>query len=81
VRDAAIYNLRDWLTPLIEAEWSVNWPHPVDMAVERDPLTGGAVLSQKFHDHVTVYDNWSVTSAFLKSFPEVAGRIRIHEGR
>ncbi|OCT48154.1 hypothetical protein CLCR_03943 [Cladophialophora carrionii] len=79
VRDAAINKLRDWLTPLIEAEWSVNWPHSVEMAVERDSLTGATVLTQRFHEHVTRYDNWSVAGRFLLSFPEVAGQIRLHE--
>ena len=78
MRDATINKLRDWLTPLIEAEWSVNWPYPVELAVERDPLTGGTVLTKKFQEHVTIYDNWSVTSLFLNAFPEVAGRIRIY---
>ncbi|ETI20270.1 hypothetical protein G647_08304 [Cladophialophora carrionii CBS 160.54] len=79
VRDAAINKLRDWLTPLIEAEWSVNWPHSVEMAVERDSLTGATVLTQRFHEHVTRYDNWSVAGRFLIAFPEVAGQIRLHE--
>ncbi|KIX96300.1 uncharacterized protein Z520_08078 [Fonsecaea multimorphosa CBS 102226] len=79
VRDAAINKLRDWLTPLIQAEWGVNWPHDLDLAVEQDALTGATVLTQKFIDHVVVYDNWSVGSRFLITFPEVAGRIRIHE--
>ncbi|EXJ54635.1 hypothetical protein A1O7_09976 [Cladophialophora yegresii CBS 114405] len=79
VRDAATNKLRDWLTPLIEAEWSVNWPHSVEMAVERDSSTGGTVLTQRFHDHVTRYDNWSVAGRFLSAFPEVAGQIRLHE--
>ena len=79
MRDAAINKLRDWLTPLIEAQWSVNWLHPVEMAVERDSLTGATVLTQRFHEHVTIYDNWSVASRFLNAFPEVGGRIRIHE--
>jgi hypothetical protein len=79
VRDAAIKKLRDWLTPLIEAEWSVNWPHPVEMAVEHDSLTGTTVLTQRFHDHVTRYDNWTVAAQFLSAFPELAGQIRLHE--
>ncbi|KIW62405.1 hypothetical protein PV04_10583 [Phialophora macrospora] len=81
VRDAAIKNLRDWLTPLIQAEWSVNWPHSVEMAVEHDSLTGTTVLTQMFHDHVTKYDNWTVAAQFLNAFPEVAGQIRLHEER
>ncbi|KAH0848834.1 hypothetical protein AYO21_08279 [Fonsecaea monophora] len=79
VRDAAIHKLRDWLTPLIQAEWGVNWSHTLDSAVEQDALTGATVLTQRFIDHVVIYDHWSVGSRFLKSFPEVAGRIRIHE--
>ncbi|KIW93564.1 uncharacterized protein Z519_06169 [Cladophialophora bantiana CBS 173.52] len=79
VRDAAINKLRDWLTPLIQAEWGVNWPHGLDSAVEQDVLMGTTVLTQKFIEHVTIYDNWSVGSRFLVTFPEVVGRIRIHE--
>merc|ERR1711981_762582 len=30
VRDANIYHLRDWLTPLINCNWSVNWQHGMD---------------------------------------------------
>jgi hypothetical protein len=29
----------------------------VEIAVERDPLTGATVLTQKFHEHVAIYDN------------------------
>ncbi|KIX05360.1 uncharacterized protein Z518_06232 [Rhinocladiella mackenziei CBS 650.93] len=78
VRDAAIYQLRDWLTSLNEANWTVNWPHGIDSAVEQDPVTGATVLTSRFIDHVTNSNNWSVGISFLNAFPEVAGRIRIH---
>jgi len=79
VRDAAIHRLRDWLTPLINCNWSVNWPHGTDAAVERSPTTGAMILTSRFTEHVTDYDNWSVGRTFLEHFPEVAGRIRLHD--
>ncbi|EXJ81735.1 hypothetical protein A1O1_07800 [Capronia coronata CBS 617.96] len=79
VRDAAIHLLRDWLTPLMQARWSVNWPHDLDAAIELDPVTGARVLTSHFMAHVSEYDNWSVGPSFLDAFPEVAGQIRIHE--
>ena len=68
VRDAAINRLRDWLTPLIEARWSVNWPHGLNTAIEHDPSTGATILTRRFVEHVTTYDNWSVGSVFLETF-------------
>jgi len=79
VRDANIYHLRDWLTPLINCNWSVNWQHGMDAAVERSQTTGATVLTSRFIHHVTDYDNWSVGSTFLETFPEVIGKIRIHD--
>ncbi|KAI1612654.1 hypothetical protein EDD36DRAFT_452246 [Exophiala viscosa] len=79
VRDAAIHRLRDWLTPLINCNWSVNWRHGMDAAVERSPTTGATILTSRFTKHVTDYDNWSVGRTFLEHFPEVAGRIRLHD--
>ncbi|KAK5188955.1 hypothetical protein LTR92_011047 [Exophiala xenobiotica] len=79
VRDANIHHLRDWLTPLINCNWSVNWQHGMDAAVQRSPKTGATVLTSKFILHVTDYDNWSVGSTFLETFPEVEGKIRIHD--
>ncbi|KAK5557109.1 hypothetical protein LTR46_004920 [Exophiala xenobiotica] len=79
VRDATVHHLRDWLTPLINCNWSVNWHHGMDAAVQRSPNTGATVLTSKFIHHVTDYDNWSVGSTFLETFPEVIGKIRIHD--
>jgi hypothetical protein len=79
VRDATVHHLRDWLTPLIDCNWSVNWHHGMDAAVQRSPNTGATVLTSKFIHHVTDYDNWSVGSTFLETFPEVIGKIRIHD--
>ncbi|KAJ4527748.1 hypothetical protein HRR83_000502 [Exophiala dermatitidis] len=80
VRDAVIHRLRDWLTPLKRAEWSINWPHGLDAAIMRDDATGATVLTPSFMEHAGDYDNWSVSRVFLDDFPEVAGRIRIHDG-
>ncbi|KAL2434176.1 hypothetical protein ABEF95_014926 [Exophiala dermatitidis] len=80
VRDAVIHRLRDWLTPLKRAEWSINWPHGMDAAIMRDDATGATVLTPSFMEHAGDYDNWSVARVFLDDFPEVAGRIRIHGG-
>lgn len=79
VRDAVIHHLRDWLTPLIRAGWSVNWPYGMDAAIEQDPATGATVLTPRFMEHVSEYNNWSVARCFLEDFPEVAGQIRLHE--
>lgn len=79
VRDAAIHRLRDWLTPLIKCNWSVNWHHDMDAAVQQSPVTGARVLTPRFVEHVTDYDNWSVGGVFLKTFPEVAGKIKMHD--
>jgi len=79
VRDAAIRRLQDWLTPLIQANWSVNWPHGMEAAVQRSPTTGLQVLTSGFIQHVTNFDNWSVGGAFLDVFPELAGQIRIFD--
>ncbi|KAJ9609234.1 hypothetical protein H2204_015643 [Knufia peltigerae] len=79
VRDAAIHRLRDWLTPLIKCNWSVNWHHDMDAAVQQSPVTGARVLTPRFVEHVTDYDNWSVGGVFLKTFPEVAGKIKVHD--
>jgi hypothetical protein len=70
--------LRDWLTPLAEAKWTVNWPYGLEEAVEHTP-TGVTRLSRRFVDHAMVYDNWSVGRNFLETFPEVTGRIRVHD--
>ncbi|EXJ77032.1 hypothetical protein A1O3_10189 [Capronia epimyces CBS 606.96] len=79
VRDAVIHRLRDWLTPLVRAGWSVNWQYGLDAAIERDPATGSTVLTADFIEHVSDYNNWSVARSFLEDFPEVVGQIRIHE--
>jgi hypothetical protein len=78
VRDAVIDRLRDWLTPLIDCNWSVNWHHGLDAAVQRSPTTGATILTSRFMEHVTNYDNWSVGGTFLEHFPDIAPRIRIH---
>ncbi|KIW13954.1 hypothetical protein PV08_06735 [Exophiala spinifera] len=79
VRDAAIHRLRDWLTPLIKCNWSVNWHHGMEAAVQQSLVTGAKVLTPRFIEHVTDYDNWSVGSVFLETFPEVVGKIKIHD--
>ncbi|KAK4936101.1 hypothetical protein LTR10_022945 [Elasticomyces elasticus] len=79
VRDACIHRLRDWLTPLIDCNWSVNWHRGVEAAVQPSSSTGATVLTSRFMEHVTDYDNWSVGKTFLEHFPEVAGRIRLHD--
>ncbi|KAK5246697.1 hypothetical protein LTR20_007368 [Exophiala xenobiotica] len=77
IRDAAIRRLQDWLTPLIQANWSVNWPHGLEAAVQQSPRTGAKTLTSSFIEHVTNSDNWSVGGRFLDFFPELAGQIRI----
>jgi hypothetical protein len=79
VRDAAIHQLRDWRTALVQAKCSINWPYGHDAAIERDPGTGSVTLTKRFMDHAAVYDNWSVGTSFLDVFPEVAGHIRVHD--
>ena len=68
------------MTALIEARVSVNWPHTMKEAIEQNRATGATRLTQRFVDHVMNYDNWSVEASLLKIFPEIAGRIRIHDG-
>ncbi|RVX72157.1 hypothetical protein B0A52_04755 [Exophiala mesophila] len=79
IRDAVIFQLRDWLSELIKASWSVNWPHGTDAAVKEDPLTGLKTLSNDFIDHASRYENWSVGDSFIEAFPELSGRIRVHD--
>ncbi|RJE17322.1 hypothetical protein PHISCL_10341 [Aspergillus sclerotialis] len=69
VRDAAINKLRDWLTPLIQAEWGVNWPHGLDSAVEQDASTGATVLTQRFIDHVSFTTTGVLGVASSSPFP------------
>lgn len=71
--------LRDWLTPLIESNLTVNWPHSMEEAIEKSPTSGSLRLTTQFIQHVTTYQNWSVGSNFLKAFPDMLGRIRIQE--
>lgn len=79
VRDALIYHMRDWLSELGKAKWTVNWAFGLDAAMERSPTTGKTTLSARFIEHISDYDSWSVSSDFLNAFPEVSGRIRVHD--
>jgi hypothetical protein len=79
MRDALIYYMRDWLSELSKANWTVNWPLDREAAIERDPTAGKTRLTAKFIDHISDYDNWSVSRDFLIAFPELSGRIRIHD--
>jgi len=51
----------------------------MDAAIERDSVTGAMVLTPEVIAHVAVYNNWSVGSSFLAAFPDVAGRIKVHD--
>jgi hypothetical protein len=42
-------------------------------------VTGATLLTTRFTEHVAVYDNWSVGACFLDYFPDVAGRVRVHD--
>ncbi|KAK5053121.1 hypothetical protein LTR84_002095 [Exophiala bonariae] len=79
LRDALIHHMRDWLSQLKSTNWSVNWPHDLNAAIAHDPVTNTRKLTPKFIEHVLEYDNWSVSRDFLNAFPELTGRIRVHE--
>jgi hypothetical protein len=79
VRDALIYHMRDWLSQLGKANWSINWPFDQTAAIEHDLVTNIRRLTAKFIAHIRKYDNWSVSREFLQAFPELSGRIRVHD--
>ena len=71
--------MRDWLSELSKAKWSVNWKLEGEAACERDPITGTTRLTAEFIAHISDYDSWSVHSSFLDAFPELSGQIRTHD--
>jgi len=79
VRDALIYHMRDWLSQHGKANWSINWPFDRDTAIEQDLVTNVRRLTNKFIEHIREYDNWSISREFLHAFPELSGRIRVHD--
>lgn len=79
LRDALIHYMRDWLAKLKDGHWSLNWLHGLNTAVMRDPGTNTRKLTPKFIEHFLEYDNWSISRESLSGFPELTGRIRVHE--
>lgn len=71
--------MRDWLSPLRHANWSLNWPSDLNAAVEYDPVTNTRRLTPEFINHFLEYNNWSISREFLAAFPELSGRIRVHD--
>ena len=76
-RETLIKDLRDWMTFLPAAQLSVNWTGGIEEAVVCDPQDKRRRLSGKFVNHVTNYQNWSIGSSILSTFPEVEGLIRL----
>lgn len=79
IRDALIIHLRDWVTALTESGLSVNWPYGLDAAIEKHPDTSETRLTEAFIEHAFDYNNWSVSSKILATFPELDGEIQFHD--
>jgi len=71
--------MRDWLSFVSKDTWSINWPFDQHAAIEQDPVTNTRSLTPKFIEHIRNYENWSVSRQFLQAFPELTGRIRVHD--
>ena len=74
-----ITNMRDFITSLMKANISCNWPGTMDDCFEMDVNTGQRKLTARFEKHASTYENWSVGRSFFDIFPELVGQIRIQE--
>ena len=79
VRDALIIRMRDFVSSMIAAGVSCNWPYALDECFETDEGTGQKKLTRVFEQHVADFDHWTVGSRFLDTFPELKGKVHIKE--
>jgi hypothetical protein len=79
VRDALIVRMRDFVSSMIAAGVSCNWPYSLNECFETDEDTGHRKLTRVFEEYVSDFDHWTVGSRFLDIFPELEGKIHIRE--
>ena len=79
VRDALIMRMRDFVTSMMSAGVSCNWPYTLDDCFETDESTGQRKLTKVFEEYVSDFDHWSIGSRFLETFPELKSHIHITE--
>jgi len=80
MRDMLCISLEDWMTPLTQVGLSCNWPYTMKEALETDVVTGSVRVSERFGQHVSKSENWSLNSYALSLYPELVGKIRIEDG-
>lgn len=77
IRDAVCRRPRDFITPSVGT--SMNWPKRLDQAIELDPISGSMHITKEFEQHGLDMDNWTYSTAFLKTFPELEGKLRVRD--
>jgi hypothetical protein len=79
VRDTLIVRMRDFVSSMLTAGVSCNWPYTLDECFETDEVTGQRKLTKVFEEYVSDFDHWTVGSQFLDTFPELEGKVHIKE--
>jgi hypothetical protein len=71
--------MRDFVSSMITAGVSCNWPYSLDECFETDEDTGQRKLTRVFEEYVSDFDHWTIGCRFLDTFPELEGKIHIKE--
>lgn len=71
--------LRDFVTTMLKANVSCNWPYSLNDCFELDADSGQRKLTARFEEHASNIDNWTVGKRFFDTFPDLVGQIRVKE--
>ncbi|KAK5045468.1 hypothetical protein LTR84_009332 [Exophiala bonariae] len=77
LRDAVCRRPRDFLSSAHGI--SLNWPKPLNQAVEVHPTNGSLYLTEEFKLHGSDLNNWTYSTDFLLVFPELQGKVRVRD--
>ncbi|KIW19918.1 hypothetical protein PV08_00493 [Exophiala spinifera] len=77
LRDALIYDMRDFILASQCYGTTINWDGSLDEAIDIDPETANMTISDAFAEHSWHMDNWTFSRGFAAVFPELRHRYRI----
>jgi hypothetical protein len=77
MRDGLIQDMRDYIVAIQTLGCSVNWEHPLDAAIDINPLTRIMTVSDMFGKHICDVSNWSIGQKFADIFPEMRGHCHV----
>ena len=78
MRDALIFNFRDWITIAGET-MQLDWPYPLEECIELDQRTGCRRLTARFEEFAKNPENWTFDRDVLRVFPELEGKLSLRD--